>query len=49
MEIGGIKVGCATTAESNKGWEIAYNSTDNKVTITAKASKGTGVSDYPTK
>ena len=47
MEIGGIKVDCATTAETNKGWEIAYSSTTNKVTITAKASKDTGVEDYP--
>lgn len=51
MEIGGINVNCAadTSGVTNKGWEIAYDKTTNKVTITAAAKKSEKATDYPTK
>lgn len=49
MEIGGIQAGAAyktDTAEAKKGWKIAYNSADGKVTITPEASQGDATA-YP--
>lgn len=47
MEIGGIQVDAAFTNGTNKGWEIAYDSENGKVTITAAADKSATAEDYP--
>lgn len=48
-DIGGVQVGTASTAGTKKGWIIAYNSTNSKVTITPAESKPEGALDYPSK
>lgn len=47
-DIGGVQVGTASTAGTNKGWVIAYDSDNSKVTITPATDKGTA-KDYPSK
>lgn len=47
MEIGGIQVEAAYKTGTSKGWLIAYDSTDSKVTITPKDSIPTGAIAYP--
>lgn len=48
MEIGGIQVEAAYTTGDKKGWVIAYDSDNSKVTITPATDKGTA-KDYPSK
>ena len=47
-EIGGIEVASAYSGGTNTGWVIAYNTTDNKVTISPAANKG-DATEYPKK
>ena len=48
MNIGGENVAFAYTGgTNNKGWVIAYDSANSKVTITPEATKPEGALDYP--